>query len=155
MTPKTYEPHDLSFVADALLALCEGSASHPFYTEPGFHLKLRLADRREPFYDHLVRQRGDDPLLRQECHDVFQMARLTERQSTVLMRRLEGWTFEEIGKSCFHSKQGAQNIFVQALKKIARAFRVYAYTGLSDVYRSETRRGLPRTGLGRIPQSAH
>ena len=151
---QTLRPDDLSFIADALLALCEKSPERPHYSEEGIRCKLKMAERREPLYGHLVRQRGEDPLLRGECLDVFESARLTARQYDVLLKRLEGWTFDEIGSANGHSKQGAQHIFVQALKKIARAFRVYPFKGLSEVYRWETRRGLSRTGLGRIPLSA-
>jgi hypothetical protein len=126
----TLSPDDLSFVADALLALCERGSERPWYSEEG----MRVLSR--------------------ECHDVFCRAGLTRRQSVVLLQRLEGWTFEEIGRAVGGSKQGAQHVFVQAVKKIARAFRVYPFKGLSEVYRWETRRGLRRSGLGRIPLSA-
>lgn len=145
---------DLSFVADALLALCERTADRPFYSEETFRLKLKLAERREPLLEPIEALRTDDALLRVECRDVFREAKLTERQAAVLARRLDGWTFEEIGKEGGHSKQGAQHIFVQALKKIVRAFRVYPFKGLSDVYRDEVRRGLPRTRTGRILRPA-
>ena len=147
-------PNDLSFVADALLALCEKPQTRPFYSEEGMRIKLKRADWRDPLYGHLLQQKGADPLLQNECDEVFRSARLTARQTEVLMRRLEGWTFEEIGQEAGHSRQGAQHIFVQALKKIARAFRVYPWKGLAEVYRWETRRGLSRAGSGRIPQSA-
>jgi hypothetical protein len=150
----TLSPDDLSFVADALLALCERGSERPWYSEEGMRVKLKLAERREPQFGHLVRQTDGDPLLSRECHDVFCRAGLTRRQSVVLLQRLEGWTFEEIGRAVGGSKQGAQHVFVQAVKKIARACRVYPFKGLSEVYRWETRRGLRRSGLGRIPLSA-
>jgi hypothetical protein len=153
-TTQTLTPDDLSFVAEALIALCERSDSRPCYSDEGLKIKLKRAEWKDPIYGHLVRHQGEDPLLQKECDDVFTIARLTRRQSDVLLQRLEGWTFDEIGQAGKHTKQAAQNIFVQALKKIARAFRVYAYKGLSDVYRQETRRGVRKAGLGRIPQSA-
>lgn len=154
-TSRTLSQDDLSFVADALIALCQAPPDRPCYSEPGFQIKLKQAKLREPLYGHLVQEQGEDPLLRLECREVFDMAKLTARQHDVLQRRLDGWTFEEIGRAGKHSKQAAQHIFVQALKKIARAFRVYEYKGLSEVYRQETRRGLRKGGLGKIPQSAH
>jgi hypothetical protein len=146
---------DLNFVAEALLAMCEKESRRPYYSEHNMLAKLKVAERREPLYGHLVVQRGEDPLLKSECADVFARAKLTQRQADVLMKRLEGWTFEEIGNAGGHSKQGAQNIFVQALKKIARSFRVYPFRGLSEVYRWETRRGSPRAGVGKIAQTAY
>lgn len=145
---------DLSFVAEALIALCEKDSRRPIYSEDRLIGKLKLAERREPQYGHLVVQRDDDPLLRSECAAIFSSARLTDRQADVFVKRIEGWTFEEIGRAAGHSKQAAQHIFVQALKKIGRAYRVYAFRGLSEVYRWETRRGLRKQGLGRIPASA-
>ncbi len=142
---------DLSFVADALLSLCERSEERPFYSDGALRSKLRLAEQREPLYAHMVLPKGDDELLRSECHEVFLRARLTQRQFEVLNKRLDGFTFEEIGRHGGHSKQGAQSIFLQALKKLARAFRVYPFKGLSEVYRRETRRGARPQRSGRLP----
>ncbi len=130
----------IAFVADSLLALCEKSPERPCYSDDVMRQKLKLAERREPVYGHLLMGRRDDPLLQDECRDVFEIAKLTERQSIVLHLRLEGYTFEEIGSRRGHSKQGAQNIFIQALKKLTHSFRVYPFRGLSDVYRWEVKR---------------
>lgn len=146
---------DLKFVADALLAMCEKPSTRPFYTDEGFRVKQKRADRKEPLYGHLVHLRGDDPLLKSECAEVLARAHLTPKQAEVLLRRLEGWTFEEIGNSAGHSRQCAQNIFVQALKKIARTFHVYPFRGLSEVYRWETKRGSPRPNGGKIASPAY
>jgi len=145
---------DLNFVAEALLALCERDATRPFYTEDRLALRLKMAERREPIYGHLVSRQGEDPLLHAECRDVYAKAKLTDRQADVFAKRMAGWTFEEIGTRSGHTKQAAQNIFVQALKKIARSFRVYPFKGLSEVYRHEVRRGIGRGGLGRISTPA-
>lgn len=144
---------DLSFVAEALLAICERDRQRPYFSDERIASKLKRAEQRDPVYGHLAQSRGDDPLLRRECQEVIAAARLTARQTDVFFQRMEGWTFEEIGASAGHTKQAAQHIFVQALKKIARSFRVYPFKGLSEVYRGETRRGI-RAGLGRIPTSA-
>lgn len=144
----------VAFVADALLALCEKEGDRPYYSEDGMRHKLKLAERREPIYGHLLAGRRADPLLEHEFREVFELARLTERQNEVLRMKLEGFTFEEIGAGRGKTRQGAQRIFVQALKKLSRAFRVYPFRGISDVYRSETRRGLARTGFGTIPVRA-
>lgn len=134
------DPGDLSFVADALLALCERETEAPFYTEGGFEAKLkRLRSRETDWAGELVAGRGDR-MLAVECRDVMRAAGLTLRQREVLDLRLEGYTFEEIGRRGRTTKQGAMNIFVQALKKITRTFRAYPYAGLSEVYRSEVKR---------------
>lgn len=142
---------DLSFLADALLALCERDAERPCYSEHGIKVKQRLAAMRDHRYAHCLLPQSADPLLRHECNDVFARASLTDRQANVLLRRLDGWTFEEIGREAGHSKQGAQHIFVQAMKKLTLTFRVYPFKGLSDVYRWETHRGVRRHPSGRIP----
>lgn len=141
---------DLKFVSDALLAMCERSDERPFFTDDAMRLKLKNAHRREPLFGHLLRARGSDPLLQSECHDVFEKAGLTERQRDVLLKRLDGWTFEEIGRQAGHTKQGSQSIFVQAIKKLARSFDVYPFRGLSEVYRRETRRGVRKRASGKL-----
>jgi hypothetical protein len=138
---------DLRFVADALLALCEPEPSAPFYTEPRFELRLKTDQRRAPDLAARIPP-GPDLALDRECRAVIRHAKLTRRQWEVVHMRLAGITFEQIGQLGGHSKQGAQNIFVAALKKIRHAFAVYPYTGLSDVYRSETRRGCRAGGFG-------
>jgi hypothetical protein len=146
---------DAAFIADALLALCDQDSERPFYCESTIRSKLKLAERREPLFAHWLSRTMDPPLLRDECRELILAAGLTERQLDVLGKRLEGWTFEEIGVAGGHSKQGAQHIFVQALKKLARAFRVYPFKGLSEVYRQEVRRGVRQAGLGRMPVHVH
>jgi len=131
---------DLSFVADALLAMCEPEPDAPFFTEDGFEAKLQRARRRESHSaGELISARGDR-MLGVECRDVLRAAGLTPRQQEVLDLRLEGFTFEEIGNFSRTSKQAAMNVFVQALKKVSRTFRAYRYAGLSEVYGSEVKR---------------
>jgi len=145
----------IAFVADALLALCEGSTDRPFYSDARLQQKRLAAERRDPIYAQLIGGRPHDLLLEEECRDVLCQARLTERQSIVLGMRLDGFTFEEIGRRRGHTKQGAMRIFVQALKKIARSFRVYPFRGISEVYRNEVRRGASKGRFGTIaPRTA-
>ncbi len=129
----------ISFVTDALLSICDGHndgrSPQPIVTESVDWLE----DRQ--LYQAMLRGKRHDALLANECREVYHRAKLTKRQSKVLEMRLGGWTFEEIGKKRGHSKQGAQHIFLQALKKLARALRVYPYKGLSEVYQDELRRG--------------
>lgn len=139
---------EVAFVAEALLSLCEPRREQPFYTEEAMRRKLVAAERREPIYAHLVAGRPHDSMLEEECRGIVRSARLTDPQSEVLGLRLEGFTFEEIGSRRGHTKQGAMRVFVQALKKLARACRVYPFRGLSDVYRCEVRRGSPKSRSG-------
>lgn len=132
---------DLAFVADALLTLCEKSPIRPFYTERAYAQKLKRDLPRERLYAHLASCRRHDELLKSEYEEIFDYAALTQRQAEVLAKRLEGFTFDEIGTELGHTKQNAQNVFIQAVKKLARAFHVYPYRGLSDTYRRETNRG--------------
>lgn len=141
---------DFAFVADALLALCEREREAPFYSNEEFRLKELVASRRDRFAGHLGLAEESDFLFQEECRAVFDNAKLTERQAEVLTQRLEGCTFEQIGKESGHSKQNAQSVFILAIKKLSRSFHVYRYRGLSEVYRGETQRGVRRCGFGRM-----
>lgn len=141
---------DISFVADALLALCEKDSSAPFYSEGVLDIKIRRAERRaRPLAEFLLR-REDEGMLAHEWSDALRRADLTENQREVLEMRLNGRTFDEIGRRRCTTKQGAQRVFVHALKKLVRAWDVYPYQGLSDVYRSEIRRGRRAKAFGTI-----
>ncbi len=146
---------DIQFVADALLALCERDAQRPFYTEEQMRLRTLYTARKDPFHAHILQARGEDPLVLSECRGVVRHARLTRRQMEVLAKRMDGWSFGEIALRAGHSKQGARSIFLQALKKLARALHVYPFRGLSDVYWRETHRGVRSGGLGRIQVQVH
>lgn len=139
---------DLAFVADALLAICERSTTAPFYTERGYHLKMKRDLPREAVLLPLLSGKPHDQLLESEYSNIFESAKLTDRQAEVLARKLEGFTFEQIGEERGATKQSAQNVFVLAIKKLAHAFDVYPYRGLSDTYRRELRRGV--RAFGRI-----
>jgi hypothetical protein len=147
--------NDLSFVADALLALCGNDREQPYYSERYLDTKIRRDRRLEcPQAENTLAavSRGSAPfrLLVDECRDVLAVAKLTNCQLEVLTMRLEGATFEDIGRRRGCTKQGAQRVFVKSLKKLASAFRVYPYRGLSEVYRQETRRGLAPRGSGTL-----
>jgi len=133
---------DLSFVADALLALCEPDPDMPVFDELGMDRKMQAARKNDTRYvtDLAKKSTGAD-LLASELADVLAQSTLTCRQMEVFQLRLQGFTFEEIGGRGLHTKQAAQAVFVQALKKLARSYRVYRYEGLNEVYESERRRG--------------
>lgn len=133
---------DLGLVADSLLALCERSPDAPFYTEEALKAKDRTAAKKgEVLYLHFALLKRDDELFRRECNALFELAKLTARQAEVVSLRLDGWSFERIGLDRGGSKQANQRIFMQGIKKLARALRVYPYSGLSEIYRRETKRG--------------
>lgn len=134
-------PTDFSFVADALLAMCESPADRPFYTEQVLRQRFSELSCDTVIYFNLAAGRQDDELFRREFEAVFEQAKLTERQRQVMGRKLKGQSFETIGSALGVSKQSVQGTFTHGLKKLHRALRGYPYAGLSDVYRSETHRG--------------
>lgn len=138
---------DLGRLADRILARCPRDPDAPHYSEETFRRKLRLAAAREARLPPRPAQPAREYLWKVEWEAIFDLAELTGAQARVLAWRLDGWTFEEIGRRRGHSKQGAQSVFRQALRKVLAARERYRYTGLSDVYRSETRRGTSGNGL--------
>lgn len=141
---------NLAFVADALLALCTDEPDRPFFNDDQLLAKTRADARRNPTLAALMPKADFDPLLASEYAEVVETAKLTDRQREVLARRLEGQTFDQIGRRSGGSRQGAQKVFVQAIKKIVRSLRVYPYRGLSDVYRREVGRGRRAPGSGTL-----
>ena len=118
----------------------------PFYREPHFERKLKISNARASE----MRTRFQSPhylvkefnfLKHRELKEIYKRARLTHRQCQVVNMRASGYTFDEIGQFFQHTKQGAQRIFTQALRKLHRAFNVYPYVGLGEVYRQELKRG--------------
>lgn len=137
----------IAILADALLSCIERDADAPHYREDRFRRKLRNAHEREirlpmPDVGHESRE-----LLRHQWAEVTESANLTERQLEVVRLRLEGHTFEQIGALKGASKQGAQNVFFQAAKKLIKAWMEYPYRGLDLVYKSEVQRGLPTNSV--------
>ena len=143
---RTPDQADLNMICEALLDMVQRDKERPHYTDRALDRKIGIEHRREPVYASLSKYRGDSVLLQHECEGLCREAKLTARQEKVFRQRLGGMTFEEIGgRGGNRTKQSAQRVFMQALKKIARAYEVYPYIGMSDVYRQETRRGrVPR-----------
>lgn len=132
----------LGYLADRFLAACERDPVAPGYSENTFRRKLKLAHRRES-RSPIPRTRGGTVyLLEKEWIDVTERASLTDRQIRVMQLRLEGETFESIGRKFGHTKQGAQRVFLQGAKKLARAWLGNPYRGLPAAYDEEVRRGL-------------
>ena len=131
---------DLDVAADALLAQCERDSTAPAYTEATFRYKLRRARAREPVIARKLTALTPDPLRREEVKTLIRSARLTPLQHECLTLRLDGFTFADIGQLCGSTKQNAQATFVAALATLRRSWRMYQYSGLAEVYRSEVRR---------------
>ena len=138
---------EISLLADAMLSHVPREADAPHYTEGSFRRKLGNQHRRECALPLPIERQGALDLYRNEWAEVTESARLTDRQAEVVQMRLSGHTFEQIGQTFGHSKQGAQNIFLQAAKKLARAWVTNPYRGLPAVYDQECRRGLKRQSV--------
>lgn len=137
----------IAILADALLSCIERDSDAPHYREDRFRKKLRTAHDREirlPMAEVGLEARE---LLRHQWSEVTESANLTERQLEVVRLRLEGHTFEQIGALKGASKQGAQNVFFQAAKKLVKAWMEYPYRGLDQVYKDEVQRGLPANNV--------
>ncbi|MCW5937529.1 MAG: hypothetical protein KIT11_09510 [Fimbriimonadaceae bacterium] len=135
---------DISASADALLGQIERDRSAPHYREDSFRRKLEEAHKRESKMPLPAGGKEAHYLITQEWIEVTEAAGLTEGQLEVVRLRLAGNTFEEIGRRRGHTKQGAQNVFFQAAKKLVRAWMDYPYRGLHQVFREEVRRGYLR-----------
>ncbi len=134
----------LSLAADELLSRIERDPRAPHYSEDSFRRKVDASNRRASTIPLPMGGKEAQYLLQQEWAEVVEAADLTQRQLDVLAMRFAGYTFEAIGAKGGHTKQGAQNIFFQAAKKLARAWMNYPYRGLSQVFREEVRRGSRR-----------
>ncbi|MBX7136048.1 MAG: hypothetical protein K1X67_25545 [Fimbriimonadaceae bacterium] len=133
---------EMGRLADSFLSLVERDRDAPYYTEPGFRRRLELDRRRQSKLAEPPPRVELSYLLRHEWSEMVQMANLTARQREVFAKRLSGWTFEEIGNASGRTRQGAQRVFSQAVRKLMVAWNEYPYRGLADVYRQEvSRRG--------------
>lgn len=130
----------MTIAADLLLVGVERDPVAPHYREDSFRRKLDVAHRRESKMTPPDGGQEAVHLLRTQWMEVTEAAGLTARQLQVVQMRLEGRTFEEIGATNGTTKQGAQNVFFQAAKKLVRTWMEYPYRGLDQVYREEVRR---------------
>lgn len=134
--------YDLRFVADALLAIVGQDSDCPYELDSFVRKHVLTGQTTHAFMRMASARRPGDEMLEDECREIFDRAGLTKNQAEVLDLRLLGISFEHIGQLKGHTRQGAMQVFLHAIKKIGRVMRVYPYVGLSDVYRSEMRRGL-------------
>lgn len=77
---------------------------------------------------------------RRTIRRVLDASKLTRRQVEVLLAKVHGETWLQIGRRFGYSKQAAQGIFKQAICKVRRAWEAYPYAGLEEVYRKEVGR---------------
>lgn len=140
---------EVSLIADALLACIPRDRNCPHYSEESFRRKLKGQQAREINLPLTIGRMGAIELYRSEWIEITEAACLTPKQLDVVKMRMEGHTFEEIGRTFGHSKQGAQNIFYQGAKKLAKAWMDYPYRGLPNVYEEECKRGLKVRGCRR------
>jgi hypothetical protein len=132
---------DLNFIAEALIRLSDLDRCWND-RRPRKDLSLDFPGAEKQIFYALARCPAHDRLLALECRTVYDNARLTRGQKKVLAMRLGGLTFEQIGQLRGMSRQAAQIVFLQAIKKLAHAMHVYPYAGLAEVYRTETTRGV-------------
>jgi hypothetical protein len=136
----------LSEDADLLLAGVERDPEYPHYSQATFRRKLRLANRRERLSEMQIEPLSEATIYLQriELGRIICQAGLTRRQTEVFCARADGDSWVDIGRRHGHTKQGAYQIFKQAIKKIERARKNNPFRDLYQVYREEVRRFSPR-----------
>jgi len=137
-------------LADQILSRLPRNPNAPHYTDDSFRCKIRTAQRRAKSTPVPRPPESMLYLFRMEWAGIVADAKLTCRQMEVINLRLAGKTFEEIGAISGCSKQAILNILQQATKKIHRCEALYPYTGLMEVYRSETNRGRRMNVKGKL-----
>ncbi|MCH8275709.1 MAG: hypothetical protein IH851_13070 [Armatimonadetes bacterium] len=145
------QTQNLAEEADRILAPLPRDPSRPHYTTATFERKLRKARDRERRCSPEFRPLTEATLYlqRRDVLHTVESAGLTRRQSEVFYARAGGDSWAEIGRRHGHTKQGAFQIFKQALKKIRRAFECNPFRGLHQVYRQEVSRFAPSRLGGR------
>jgi len=134
--------YELNWLTEEIVKRIERDPDAPHYCEATFRRKLLTSHQRDLCLQISSHPPEIEYLLRSQWGAVADHANLTSNQQSVFEMRLSGWTFEEIGRQRGHSKQASQNIFRQALKKLVRTWMADPISGLADVYRQETMRGL-------------
>lgn len=113
----------------------------PFFSDAGLERRIAYSRRQALIHAGILNQDHSNPFKNGELRSILKEAKLTRRQYEVIKLRASGLTFEEIGKLWNRTKQGAQRVYQQAVRKLQRARRVYPFTGLNEVYRQEIHRG--------------
>jgi len=144
------QTEELVLITDQILAEIPRDPTAPHYRDSTFRRKLIKAQRRELESESVTHQDQAHALLLAEWDAILIGAKLTSRQREVVELRLIGMTFESIGAKTGCTKQAILNVLQQAAKKIAVSKESNGLAGLHEVYRSETKRGLPHSRPGRI-----
>lgn len=136
---------------DRLLSQAKRSPDAPFYTDTGFQRKLeRIKNRERSFASvHLLYlpRAKRERVQKAEIEQAVSQAELTTKQKQIVLDRLCGMTWEEIGRNYGSSKQNVAKIFQRAMKKVRYALSTNPFRGLHEVYWQEvTRFSVARSG---------
>jgi DNA-binding CsgD family transcriptional regulator len=142
--------NSVSEEAERLLGSVSRTPERPHYVESIFERKLRRSRARDCEWKLHVGVPSEATLYLRErdFERVVEDAGLTEKQRIVFLARTAGDTWEQIGRKHGHSKQGAAQIFRQAMKKVRAHLASNPLRGLASVYRDEVMRFAP-TRIGR------
>lgn len=140
--------------ADEILQKAPRDGQYPYYITATLERRLRKERQRKASLDEnqILENPQSSTFYLQERDIVrtIKNAGLTLRQMEVFLARVTGDSWVEIGNRHGHTKQGALQIFKQAMKKIRRAIRMNPFRGLHKVYREEVTRFAPsRIGKGK------
>ncbi len=113
----------------------------PYFSEAGLERRIAYGRKQSLAHASLLNQSQNDPFKAGELRNILRQAKLTKRQYEVIKLRSGGMTFDEIGRMWNRTKQGAQRVYQQAVKKLRKAQRFYPFAGLNEVYRQEIHRG--------------
>lgn len=129
---------------DRLLSQASRSPDAPFYTDVGFQRKLERIKNREISFasvNVLYFPRGEKQRIKKsEMEEAISQAKLTTKQKQIVLDRLCGMTWKEIGRNHGNSKQNAAKIFQRAMKKVRHALTTNPFRGLHEVYWQEVMR---------------
>jgi hypothetical protein len=121
-----------------------GDLDRPYFSDAGLDRRIAYSRRKALANASRLAPQVGDPFRTAELRNIVHAAKLTKRQYDVIRLRSRGLTFDEIGRLWNRTKQGAQRVFQQAVRKLRRAQRVYPFAGLNEVYRQEIHRGAIR-----------
>lgn len=128
--------------ADSLLARCAQDKDFPFYTEDNLRRNLNYSIKRAIETNYRCQLDETTNIRNRELRELIRYARLTYRQRDILESRLDGDSYVSIGRRWGFSKQAAQKMYRQAIRKLEWSAQNYPYAGLTEVYRSEKKRSV-------------
>jgi hypothetical protein len=129
---------------DRLLSQASRSPDAPFYTDVGFQRKLERIKNRETSFasiNLLYLPRAERKRIQKtEIEQAISQAKLSTKQKQIVLDRLCGMTWREIGRNHGNSKQNAAKIFQRAMKRVRHALTTNPFRGLHEVYWQEVMR---------------